>query len=115
MVDGATDVLVAGYQDIETATRDFESLLGLVKGGKVEIEAVILVAHDADGKVTVQRTGDHLGRKGAGWGGGVGFLVGLARRRCWPRWRSARPPAGSSASSPITGSSRVSTTSSGRR
>ena len=78
MVDGTTDVLVAGYQDIDTATRDFESLLGLVKDKKVEIEGAILVTHAADGEVTVQRTGDHLGRTGMGWGGGVGFLVGLA-------------------------------------
>ena len=38
----------------------------------------ILVAHDADGTVTVQKTGDNLGRTGAKWGGSVGFLVGLA-------------------------------------
>ena len=38
---------------------------------------MILVAKDADGKVTVADTGNHLGRKGAGWGGGVGVLVGL--------------------------------------
>ena len=31
-----------------------------------------------DGKVTVQKTGDNLGRTGAKWGGSVGFLVGLA-------------------------------------
>ena len=42
------------------------------------VEAVILVAHDQDGNVTVQKTGDDLGRTGAKWGGSVGFLVGLA-------------------------------------
>ena len=29
------------------------------------------------GNVSVRQTGDHLGRKGAGWGGGVGVAVGL--------------------------------------
>ena len=29
-------------------------------------------------EVHVSQTGDHLGRKGLGWGGGVGVLVGLA-------------------------------------
>ena len=38
---------------------------------------MILVGKDADGKVVVADTGNHLGRKGAGWGGGVGVLVGL--------------------------------------
>ena len=78
MTDNLTDVLVAGYRDVDSATSDFESLVAKVKGREVRLEAVILIAQDADGKVTVQRTGDHLGRKGMGWGGGVGFLVGLA-------------------------------------
>jgi hypothetical protein len=38
MSDEKTDVLVAGYQDISAATEDFESLVGQVKDGKVEIE-----------------------------------------------------------------------------
>ena len=39
---------------------------------------MILVERDEDGEVHVSQTGDHLGRKGLGWGGGVGVLVGLA-------------------------------------
>ena len=77
MSDEQTDVLVAGYQDIDTATSDFESLVAEVKDKQVEIEGVILVTHDKDGNVSVRQTGDHLGRKGAGWGGGVGVAVGL--------------------------------------
>lgn len=57
---------------------DFDALVALVSGKQARVEAVILVAQDADGVVSVQRTGDQLGRKGTGWGGGVGFLVGLA-------------------------------------
>ena len=38
---------------------------------------MILVTHAEDGSVSVRQTGDHLGRKGAGWGGGVGVAVGL--------------------------------------
>ena len=49
----------------------------LVDEKKVAIEGVILVTHAVDGSVSVQQTGDHLGRKGAGWGGGVGLAVGL--------------------------------------
>ena len=77
MADTPTDVLVAGYQDIEKATSDFEALVALVKQKTVSIEAVILVTHAEDGGVAVQRTGDNLGRKGMGWGGGVGLAVGL--------------------------------------
>ena len=38
MSDEHTDVLVAGYQSISTASSDFESLVALVKDGKLEIE-----------------------------------------------------------------------------
>ena len=71
------DVLVAGYPDIETAQRDFDGLVELVKAKSVKIEGAILVKHDVDGEVTIADTGDHLGRKGAGWGAGVGLAVGL--------------------------------------
>ena len=72
-----TDVLVAGYQDIDEATKDFESLVALVKEKRVSIEGVILVTHAHDGSVSVRQTGDNRGRKGMGWGGGVGLAVGL--------------------------------------
>src|SRR6266487_1499169 len=47
------------------------------EGKQVRTEGVILVEHNADGQVKVSQTGDHLGRKGLGWGGGVGVVVGL--------------------------------------
>ncbi len=78
MADTLTDVLVAAYRGIDPATADFDNLIAAVKAKSVRIEAAILVTRDAAGEVVVQQTGDNLGRKGAGWGGGVGFLVGLA-------------------------------------
>ncbi len=77
MADTLTDVLVAGYEDIEAATKDFEALIARVRAKEVAVEGVILVTHDRVGNVTVRQTGDNLGRKGAGWGGGVGVAVGL--------------------------------------
>src|SRR5512134_654717 len=58
-----TDVLVAGYRDIESATADFDALVEGVKAKAIRIEAAILVSRDTDGEVVVQQTGDHLGRK----------------------------------------------------
>ncbi len=78
MADTLSDVLVAGYRDIDAATTDFDNLVAQVKAKAVRIEAAILVTRDPAGNVVVQQTGDHMGRKGAGWGGSVGFLVGLA-------------------------------------
>jgi arylsulfatase A-like enzyme/uncharacterized membrane protein len=73
----ATDVLVAGYRDITTAERDFGAFVARVAAREIPIEGVILVSHAEDGEISVRRTGDHLGRTGTGWGGGVGLLVGL--------------------------------------
>jgi arylsulfatase len=77
MSDTPTDVLVAGYQDIKSATKDFDALVARVKDKEVAIEGVILVTHAKDGSVAVEMTGDHLGRRGVRWGGGVGLAVGL--------------------------------------
>jgi arylsulfatase len=78
MADTMTDVLVCGYRNVENAEHDFDALISRVKARDVRIQAVILIAHDVDGNVAVQRTGDDLGRTGLKWGGSVGFLVGLA-------------------------------------
>ena len=78
MADTTTDVLVGGYRDIETATKDFDALAKLVEDKKVEMEAAILITHAEDGTVNVAQTADHRGRKGVEWGGAVGVLVGLA-------------------------------------
>jgi arylsulfatase A-like enzyme/uncharacterized membrane protein len=77
MPDTPTDVLVAAYQDIDTATRDFDTLIERVRAKQVEIEGAILITHDAEGEVSVVQHGDHLGRKGLGWGAGAGLVVGL--------------------------------------
>ena len=71
------DVIMAAYPSVGLARQDFDGLVRLVKDKRVRTEGVILVEHDEDGEVRVTETGDHLGRKGLGWGGGVGAVVGL--------------------------------------
>ena len=78
MAEQLTDVFVAGYPAVDLATADFDALIAAVKAREVRIDGAILVTKDTDGKITVAQTGDEMGRKGAAWGGGVGFLVGLA-------------------------------------
>ncbi len=70
-------VIIAGYQAVEPAEKNFDQLTQLVKDKTIKSDGMILVQKDKDGKVTVSETADHLARKGAGWGGGVGVLVGL--------------------------------------
>ena len=71
------DVIMAAYPSTGLAEEDFDALVRLVKDKTVRSVGVILVEHDADGQVKLTQTGDHLGRKGLGWGGGVGLVVGL--------------------------------------
>src|SRR5262249_8731633 len=78
MAEHQTDLFVGGYQDVESATRDFDALTALVSGRQLEVEAAILITHAEDGTVNVVQTADRRGRKGVEWGGSVGFLVGLA-------------------------------------
>lgn len=70
-------VIVAAYLSLEPATKNFEQLTQLAKEKKIHTDGMVLVQKDLGGKLSVVETGDHLGRKGMGWGGGVGLLVGM--------------------------------------
>ena len=76
MAETPTDMLVAGYPDIDGAAKDFEPLGALVRDTQVWIDGVILMTHAPDGHVEVRQTCGNLGREGSG-GGGIGFAVGL--------------------------------------
>jgi len=77
MTDKHKDVLIAAYLFEDLAKQDFDALLKLAEQKTITVEGVVLVQKDADGQVHVTETGDHLGRKGAEIGGGVGLVVGL--------------------------------------
>jgi arylsulfatase A-like enzyme/uncharacterized membrane protein len=70
-------VIIAGYQFLELATSDFDQLTKLAKGKKITTDGMILVGREKDGKLKINETCDNMGRKGMGWDGGVGLLVGL--------------------------------------
>jgi uncharacterized membrane protein len=77
MSDTQFDVVIAAYLIPDLASDDFDGLLKLVEAKQLEVEGVALVTVDAQGEVAVKETGDHLGRKGAKIGGGVGLAIGL--------------------------------------
>lgn len=70
-------LLVAGYADVDVAEAEFRALADRVGAKELTSQGMILVGKDADGKPRLMDTGNHLGRRGAGWGGGAGVLVGL--------------------------------------
>jgi uncharacterized membrane protein len=77
MSDTEFDVVIAAYLVPDLAQADFDALVKLVEGKQLEVEGIALVTNDADGNITVNETGDHLGRKGLEIGSGVGLVVGL--------------------------------------
>ena len=77
MSDTEFDVVIAAYLIPDLAKDDFDGLVSLVENLELEVEGVALVTVDADGGVSVDETGDHLGRKGMKAGAGVGLVVGL--------------------------------------
>src|SRR5438445_4175885 len=77
MSDKHKDVLIAAYLFEDLAKQDFDAVLKLAEQKTITAEGVVLVQKDNDGEVHVTETGDHLGRKGAKIGGGVGLVVGL--------------------------------------
>src|ERR1700745_145694 len=70
-------IIVAGYGALESARRDFADLNDKVKQQRLEIREAVLVIKDDDGVPTVIAASNRHGRAGAGWGAGVGLLVGL--------------------------------------
>ena len=71
------DVQIAVYLVPDLAKQDFDAFVELAKEKTISTDGVVLVTKDAEGAITVQETGDHLGKKGAKVGGGVGLVVGL--------------------------------------
>ncbi len=70
-------LIVAGYQELDSAKGDFVRLTDAVAGKTLKSEALLLLGKDSKGELMVQDTGDRLGRRGASWGAGVGALAGL--------------------------------------
>ncbi|WP_406829754.1 arylsulfatase [Pedococcus sp. KACC 23699] len=71
------ELVVAAYQDLGSAQEDFDTLRTQVEDKTLSTRGMVLIAKDDAGKVMLYDTGDHLGRRGAGWGGVGGVLVGL--------------------------------------
>ncbi|WP_394248470.1 arylsulfatase [Arthrobacter pityocampae] len=70
-------LIVAGYADVDVAETEFRALAARVEAKELRSQGMILVGKDADGEARLLDTGNHVGRRGAGWGGGAGVLVGM--------------------------------------
>ncbi len=70
-------IVVAGYRDWQSAQLDFNELSVRAKHKRLEFRSAALVSKGPDGVPAVTQAANHHGRTGAGWGAGVGMLLGL--------------------------------------
>lgn len=70
-------ILIAPYDDVVAARRDFTMLRREVRRSRIELREAVLVARDDDGRPAVMEISKGHIRSGAGFGAGVGLLAGL--------------------------------------
>jgi len=75
--DGAYTLLVADFDNTETAWDAYQELKSIEDGATVAIEGVIVVKRDADGELQVQKATDHSTRSGLTWGAVGGVVLGV--------------------------------------
>ena len=75
--DGAYTLFIADFDDTAAAWDAYEFLKSLEDGRHLEIESVVVVKRDADGKIEIQKATDHSTARGLGWGIAGGILLGV--------------------------------------
>jgi uncharacterized membrane protein len=75
--EGAYTLFVADFSDTSTAWEAYETLKSVEDGRHLEIEGVIVVKRDTDGKLEVQKATDHSTRRGLKWGVVGGVALGV--------------------------------------
>ena len=77
ITDGAYTLFVADFDDTETAWSAYEALTAIEDGRTVEIDSVVVVKREADGKLDIQKATDHSTKRGLKWGIAGGVVLGV--------------------------------------
>ena len=75
--DGAYTLVVADFADTATAWSAYEALEAAEDGRTVEIEGVVVVKREVDGKLEIQKATDHSTKSGLKWGVVGGIALGV--------------------------------------
>src|SRR4051794_23818516 len=75
--DGTYTLFVADFSDSQSAMEAYYALKGIEDGRTVEIEGVIVVRCEDDGKMVVQTVTDHSTKSGLKWGVLGGVVLGV--------------------------------------
>lgn len=76
-VQGDQAVLVAQFADMNAAEAAYESLRDAEIAGQLDIDGVLVVNADHDGKIRVKRMSDHTSRNGFLWGAVAGGALAI--------------------------------------
>ncbi len=77
ITDGAYTLFVADFADTAVAWEAYEALKSVEDGRSLEIEGVIVVKREADGKLEVLKATDHSTKHGLKWGLVGGVALGI--------------------------------------
>jgi uncharacterized membrane protein len=77
VTDGAYTLFVADFSDPDMAWTAYEALLGVENGATVEIDGVLVVKRNAEGKLDIQKATDHSTKTGLKWGVVGGVVLGV--------------------------------------
>ncbi len=77
VTDGAYTLFVADFSDTETAWKAYEALKAIEDGATFEIDGVLVVKRNAEGKLDIQKATDHSTKTGLKWGVVGGVVLGV--------------------------------------
>ncbi len=75
--DGVYTLVVADFAEISAAKDAYELLKEYTENNRLDIEGVIVLSKDEDGKVEVQKATDYQTKRGLGWGVVGGVVIGV--------------------------------------
>ena len=76
-VQGTEAILVAQFADMNAAEAAYEALRDAETSGRIDIDGVLVVNADHDGKIRVKRMSDHTSRNGFLWGAVAGAALAV--------------------------------------
>ncbi len=76
-VQGDAALIVAKFADMDAAKATYEGLKSAERDRSIDIDGVLVVNADAEGKIHIQKMTDHTTRNGFAWGAVAGVILGV--------------------------------------
>jgi uncharacterized membrane protein len=76
-VEGDAALLIAQFADMDAAKQTYQALRQAESQRRFDIDSVLVVNADAEGKIHVQKMTDHTTRTGFAWGAVAGVVLGV--------------------------------------